>query len=108
MTAQTFAETAPTVSELPTHHVQLSADFNAPYRKMLRNDVLDALQRGHRRVEVDCGRWRQLYLTILSALIQCAKACEQQTASFELLNLRREIRTAIEALRLDDRLGLRS
>jgi ABC-type transporter Mla MlaB component len=100
MTAQTF-------HELPPYRVELAADFDSPYRKTLRHDVLDALERGHRRVEIDCSTWRQLDLAMLSALIQCAKACDQQTASFEMLNVGRDIKTAIEALRLDDRLGLR-
>ncbi len=100
MTAQAF-------QELPPYRVALGDDVQAPYRKSVRRDVLSALERGHRRVEIDCSTWRHLDLGMLSALIQCAKACDQQTASFEMLNLGRDIKTAIEALRLDDRLGLR-
>ncbi|MFI5229279.1 MAG: STAS domain-containing protein [Gemmatimonadales bacterium] len=77
-------------------------------RKALRGDVLAALERGHQQVVIDCRLWNSLDLAVLSTLVQCAKVCDQRLASFEMLNVGREITLAIDALRLADRLGVRS
>jgi hypothetical protein len=55
---------------------------------------------------VDCNDWKRLDLGVLSALIHGAKACASRGASFEVVNLAKELRSDIDALRLTHRLGL--
>ena len=95
-------------SDQSPYHVQLSDNFDDGYRRALRSEVVGALDSGHQHVVVDCFAWNRLDLGVLSALIQCAKACARRGVGFEVVNLTRQIRLDIEALRLDDRLGLRS
>jgi len=57
---------------------------------------------------VDCNAWKRLDLGVLSALIHGAKACAIHGATFELVNLGKELRSDIDALRLTGRLGLYS
>ena len=88
--------------------IRLVGDFDDGYRRFLRSAILTALDRGYQRVIVDCDEWRRLDLGILSALIHGAKACAVRGASFELVNLAKDLRSDINALRLAGRLGLYS
>jgi anti-anti-sigma regulatory factor len=94
--------------ELEPCQIQLVGDFDDGYRRSLRSAILAALDLGHRQVVVDCGAWKRLDLGVLSALIHGAKACAVRGASFELVNLAKELRSDIDALRLTGRLGLYS
>jgi anti-anti-sigma regulatory factor len=93
-------------AELEPCQIRLATDFDDGYRRFLRSTISTALDRGHRQVVVDCGEWKRLDLGVLSALIHGAKACAVRGASFELVNLAKELRSDIEALRLTGRLGL--
>jgi anti-anti-sigma regulatory factor len=95
-------------AELEPCQIHLVGDFDDGYRRFLRSAILAALDRGHRQVVVDCDAWKRLELGLLSALIHCAKACAVRGASFELVNLAKELRSDIDALRLTRRLGLYS
>jgi anti-anti-sigma regulatory factor len=86
--------------------IRLLGDFDDGYRRFLRSAILAALDRGHPSVVVDCDEWRRLDLGILSALIHGAKACALRGASFELVNLAKDLQSDIAALRLTGRLGL--
>jgi anti-anti-sigma regulatory factor len=88
--------------------IRLVGDFDDGYRRSLRSAILAALDHGHQRVIVDCDEWRRLDLGVLSALIHGAKACAIRGASFELVNLAKDLRSDIDALRLAGRLGLYS
>jgi anti-anti-sigma regulatory factor len=76
------------------------------YGRNLRSDIRHALQHGDRHLVVDCEAWNELDLSTLSSLIQCASACRAQGASFEVTNMSSNIRAAVHALHLTDRLGL--
>jgi anti-anti-sigma factor len=91
----------------PSHyHVEVARDFESGHSRALRANVVEALERGGRSVVIDCSGWEQIDFGILSALIQCASACRARAASFELVNLSPSMRSSIQALRLDARLGL--
>jgi len=94
--------------ELEPCQIQLAGDSDDGYRRFLRSSILAALDRGHRTVIVNCDQWKRLDLGILSVLIHGAKACAVHGASFELVNLAKELRSDIDALRLTARLGLYS
>jgi anti-anti-sigma regulatory factor len=98
--------TAPALRQLPPYRVELAPVIDGSERRALRAEVLAALERGHQQVVIDCRLWNSLDLGVLSALIQCAKVCDQRLASFEMVNVGREISLAIDALRLAGRLGL--
>jgi anti-anti-sigma regulatory factor len=93
-------------AELEPCQIRLVRDFDDGYRRFLRSAILAALDRGHRQVVVDCDEWKRLDLGVLSALIHGAKACAIRGASFELVNLAKELQSDIAALRLTGRLGL--
>ena len=94
--------------ELEPCQIHLVGDFDDGYRRFLRSAILSALDRGHRQVVVDCNAWKRLDLGVLSALIHGAKACAIRGVTFELVNLGKELRSDIDALRLTSRLGLYS
>jgi anti-anti-sigma regulatory factor len=83
----------------------LVADGRQP--RQLRSRVIEALEEGGRHVIIDCDEWRALDVVMLSALVHSASACRARGATFELQNLSREMRSHIEALRLQERLCLR-
>ena len=91
-----------------TYRIDLNASPDPSYRRQLRKDVEGALSRGDRRVVVNCASWSQLDLIVLSALVNCAKACDEEGAEFELENLDGGMRTRIIALSLGRHLGLTS
>jgi len=88
------------------YRVRLARDIDGDYRRALRAEIIGALSRGQREFVVDCSAWQRIDLGLLSALIQCAKACAERQADFAFVNMSKEIRSSIEALRLDHRLGL--
>ena len=92
--------------------LDMSARFAIPQRhsprhaKDLRSRVNQALQQGDRHLVVDCEGWDRLDLGMLSSLIQCATACREHGASFEVANMSTAIRADVAELRLGGRLGL--
>lgn len=72
----------------------------------LRARVLNALEQGDRHLVVDCEALNKLDLNTLSMLIQCASACREHGASFEIANMSNEVRAEVLALQLGSRLGL--
>jgi anti-anti-sigma factor len=101
--------TAPAIHPTTSsYHVEVARDVETGYSRSLRASVVQALERGRSSIVVDCSDWQQLDFSVLSALIQCANACRARGATFEVVNLSRSMRTSIEALRLDRRLGLGS
>jgi anti-anti-sigma factor len=88
------------------YQVRLSKDFDGAYRRRLRAEIITALACGQRQFIVDCSAWDRIDLAVLSVLIQCAKACGDQQADFELVNVPSEVRSSIHALRLEHRLRL--
>ena len=89
-----------------TYRVSLSKDFDGGYRRRLRAEIITALACGRREFIVDCSAWERIDLAVLSVLIQCAKACGDHQADFELVNVPTEVRSSIQALRLEHRLRL--
>jgi anti-anti-sigma regulatory factor len=74
--------------------------------KEVRTQVRQALQDGGRHLVVDCEGWNQFDLSMLSSLIQCAAACREHGASFEVANMSSDIRENVRDLQLAGRLGL--
>jgi len=72
----------------------------------LRNRVRQALQRGVRDFVFDCERWNELDFRMLSSLVQCAAACREHGATFDVANLSSGMLSVVRELRLADRLGL--
>ena len=91
-------------SDRPAYRIRLSKDFDGGYRRRLRAEIITALACGRRQFFVDCSDWERIDLAILSVLIQCAKACGDHQADFELVNVPLEVRSSIYALRLEHRL----
>jgi len=83
----------------------LVADERQP--RQLRSQVIEAIEGGGNHVIIDCDEWRALDVVMLSALVHSASACKARGATFELQNLSLEMRSHIEALRLEERLCLR-
>jgi anti-anti-sigma regulatory factor len=89
-----------------------SARFAVPNRhaafspRDLRTQVRQALHEGDRHLVVDCEGWNQFDLNVLSSLIQCASACREHGASFEIENMSNDIRENVRDLQLAGRLGL--
>ena len=86
--------------------IHLEPKVTVAYRRDLRHGVDAALQAGSRSVIVDCAAWSELDLILLSALMDCAKLCDEQGAGFELENLRADLKSRIGVLRLDGHLRL--
>ena len=78
------------------------------HARELRAQVQQALRQGQRSLTIDCAAWTQVDVSMLSSLIQCASACEQQGASLRVANVSHQIEADVRALRLDDRLGIRA
>ena len=97
--------TATTRNRAP-YQVRLSTEFDGDYRRRLRSEVIAALAAGQREVIVDCQGWERIDLTVLSVLIQCAKACGEHQADFEMVNVPPDVRSGSLALRLEHRLRL--
>ena len=79
---------------------------NSHLARDLRARVLTALQQGDRHLVVDCGALNKLDLNTLSMLIQCASACREHGASFEVANMSNHVRAEVVGLQLGERLGL--
>ena len=86
--------------------IRLESKPTATYRRALKRSVLNALQRGRRRVVFDCAALAEMDLILLSYVIGCARECDARGVAFELDNLDPEVRSKIQALSLDHRLGL--
>jgi anti-anti-sigma regulatory factor len=95
-----------------TQPIHSGALFSIPemmkphHARELRTGVRQALEQGESHITVDCESWNQLDLSMLSSLVQCASACREWGASFEVANMSGKIRADVRALRLDQRLGL--
>jgi anti-anti-sigma regulatory factor len=76
------------------------------YARDLRASVREALRLGARRLVVDCDAWNRIDVTVLSSLIQCASACREYGASFEVANVSTDMLANVRALNLHSRLGL--
>ena len=76
------------------------------HAKELRSRVRSALEHGDRHLVVDCHAWDTLDLNMLSSLIQCAQACREQGATFEVASLSPVLKADVRALNLHERLGL--
>ena len=87
-------------------HIRLQTDSSITYRRQLRHGIGQALISGERRIVIDCSSLVELDLILLSVLVDCANACEQHGARFELAKLQHGLRSRIAALRLSDRVGL--
>jgi anti-anti-sigma regulatory factor len=87
--------------------IRLEPKQNVAYRRDLRHGIGNALESGSRRVIVDCSAWSELDLIFLSALVDCAKLCDEQGAEFEVENLHADLRSRIGALRMDGHLRLK-
>jgi hypothetical protein len=74
--------------------------------KEVRSRVRQALQHGVREFVFDCERWHQLDLRVLSSLVQCAAACREHGATFDVANMSSTILKDVRELRLAERLGL--
>ena len=85
---------------------EIPRSFNRHQARELRGQVQRALRRGARSLIVDCGAWSTLDLSMLSALIQCATACREYGASFEVANLSSDLVGGVRELQLGGRLGL--
>jgi len=85
---------------------QIPTAASTRFTKKLRSSVREALQHGARRLVVDCEAWQQMDVNVLSSLIQCASACREYGASFEVANMSSDILADVRALRLQARLGL--
>jgi len=72
----------------------------------LRNRVRQALQHGVRDFVFDCQRWDRLDLLVLSSLVQCAAACREHGANFDVANMSSTMLKDVRELRLAERLGL--
>ena len=94
------------MTAVTSYRIELEQRGTATYRRRLCRDVRRALARGRRRVVLDCAALDGIDLILLSSVVGCAAACDARGASFQLDNLRPEVRSTIHALSLDHRLGL--
>ena len=78
----------------------------ASHARELRVRVEQALRGGVRHLAVDCEKWREPDVSLLSALIHCAHRSREHGAVLDLLNLSDDLRASIYDLRLEARLGL--
>ena len=92
--------------EMTTAHFEIPSSLSSGHAKELRLRVQSALEHGERHLVVDCHAWETLDLSMLSSLIQCAAACREQGATFEVTRLSSTLRADVRALNLHDRLGL--
>ena len=93
-------------SESERCRIELVHVLHVSNHRTLRAAIVAALDRGVSHVIIDCTGWDRLDLSVLSALVQGAKACRTRGAEFELANLAQALEADIAALRLGDRLGL--
>jgi hypothetical protein len=75
--------------------------------RQLRHVVGAALERGERRIVMDCSAWNNSDdVVMFSTLIGCAQLCADSGVAFELINLGGSVYETLRALRLTPRLGL--
>ena len=88
------------------HHMAIDPDVSSVSIGEFGKRVVAALELGKRHVVLDCSQWRKLDLMVLSALVRCADAFSSRGATLEIVNLSKEMQTAIRELRLSRRLRL--
>ncbi len=93
-------------STVESYRVELGREPTRASHRDLRREVIAALDSGETRIEIDCASWSELDLNSLSALVSCARACNQRGAAFDMTNLGGNMRSMIDSLRLSSRLGL--
>lgn len=93
-------------TEVEPFYIELLHVLHVSNHRSLRATIAAALDRGASHVVVDCSGWERLDLSVLSSLVQGANACGLRGVTFELVNLERELRADITALRLGTKLGL--
>jgi hypothetical protein len=86
--------------------VPVHAEHLGQNSRQLRRVVGDALDRGERRIVMDCRAWNSPDVVMFSTLIGCAQLCAGRGAAFELINLGGSIHETLRDLRLTPRLGL--
>jgi anti-anti-sigma regulatory factor len=93
-----------------THKESVRLEIPVPFagkpRDELRARLRQVLKRDDIHVILDCGASTQLDVRMVSALVQCASECRERGASFEIANIRSEVRSHILACRLQDRVGI--
>lgn len=88
-------------------HFRISRDVPAGEQaRRLRNEVRHALENGERTIAINCEAWDSFDFNTVSALVQCAAACREHSATFEVANLSSKLRADLHALQLEGRLGL--
>ena len=93
-------------SDFESCYIELVHVLHVANHRSLRATIVSALDSGASQIVVDCAGWERLDLSVLSALVQGANACGLRGATFELVNLGRDLQADIRALRLGTRLGL--
>lgn len=76
------------------------------HARELRERVNEALRAGERHLIVDCESWSEPDVTLLSALILCARRSREQGAVLEFINVSGELLASVRDLHLEERLGL--
>jgi anti-anti-sigma regulatory factor len=75
-------------------------EFRARLRQELRREDIHLI--------FDCAGSTDVDVRMVSALVQCVSECRERGASFEIANIRSELRSHILACRLEDRVGIRA
>lgn len=86
--------------------IRLDSPSGASYRHEIRELVHLAIDRGEKRIVVDCELWGDLDLVKLSLLLRCADQCATSNVRFELANVSNTARGSIDTLHLSARLGV--
>ena len=86
---------------------EIPSRLSSHHARELRLGVRRALEHGERRLVVDCGAWEEFDFMMLSSLIQCAAACREHGATFEVTSLSSDLKADVRELRLHDRLDIR-
>ena len=98
--------TAAHLSVSPALRFEITAVSSTEDGRDLRNRVRQALQHGVRDFVFDCHEWDRLDLLVLSSLVQCAAACREHGATFDVANMSTTMLRDVRELRLAERLGL--
>jgi anti-anti-sigma regulatory factor len=94
------------------HKVRVRLEIPVPLagkpRDEFRARLRQALTRDDIHLIFDCAASTDIDVRLVSALVQCASECRERGASFEITNIRSEVRSHILACRLQDRLGIQA
>lgn len=88
------------------YRVPIHPEKSGTDRRQLRRVVSDALERGERRIVMDCTAWNSPDVMMFSTLIGCAQLCAGSGAEFELANLEDSVHETLRELRIAPRLNL--